>query len=451
MDVMRDLESVMDDHERILDGWAEGGVDGVVFGPLVFGTNRLLQGAKAIESGQVVADAYDPNPAVYKRMGVEAPAAPEHKLPEKRALLEKTMVAAKDRGMEVYIMYADSGAGPGGDGYYMNDEKTIRSRVARMVDVLEHFPMADGAVMDGPEWGYEIAPHHMNYRSYFFNDLPEALAPMAADLSYDYGAMVAGKDRLLELFHSFDPDRIRLHAKGGLVGTYQLFGSDPDVMAWLAFRVESLTGYFRQIREGLADGLDRKVKLGCGPRSAAFAPLCGYDFAQLAQFMDFLLPKHYFFHRGFDGFIGTVHRYCETLCEWNPKLEVADALSVVEALFGIVMPGVEDMVGFESALNPEFFEQVVTLETKRALAAVDDPNRIVPWLDTGRFPHDGDPMSARDLQMLLDTAEAAGLQRFNYHHQGNLSPGEWVVISNKCGTRWDPRTSAYEPPDALVL
>ena len=451
MDVMRDLESVMDDHERILDGWAEGGVDGVVFGPLVFGTNRLLQGAKAIESGQVVADAYDPNPAVYKRMGVEAPAAPEHKLPEKRALLEKTMVAAKDRGMEVYIMYADSGAGPGGDGYYMNDEKTIRSRVARMVDVLEHFPMADGAVMDGPEWGYEIAPHHMNYRSYFFNDLPEALAPMAADLSYDYGAMVAGKDRLLELFHSFDPDRIRLHAKGGLVGTYQLFGSDPDVMAWLAFRVESLTGYFRQIREGLADGLDRKVKLGCGPRSAAFAPLCGYDFAQLAQFMDFLLPKHYFFHRGFDGFIGTVHRYCETLCEWNPKLEVADALSVGEALFGIVMPGVEDMVGFESALNPEFFEQVVTLETKRALAAVDDPNRIVPWLDTGRFPHDGDPMSARDLQMLLDTAEAAGLQRFNYHHQGNLSPGEWVVISNKCGTRWDPRTSAYEPPDELVL
>ena len=52
MDVMRDLESVMDDHERILDAWAEGGVDGVVFGPLVFGTNRLSQGAKVLESGQ---------------------------------------------------------------------------------------------------------------------------------------------------------------------------------------------------------------------------------------------------------------------------------------------------------------------------------------------------------------------------------------------------------------
>ena len=451
MDVMRDLESVMDDHERILDAWAEGGVDGVVFGPLVFGTNRLSQGAKVLESGQVVAAAYDPNPAVYERLGGETPVAPEHKLPEKRALLEKTMSAAKQRGMEVYIMYADNGAGPGGDGYYMSDEKTIRSRVARMVDTFEHFPMADGAVMDGPEWGYEIAPHHMNHRSYFFNDLPEAVAPMAAEMGYDYKGLVAGKDRLLELFHSFDPQRIRLHARGGLVGAYQLFGADPDVMAWLSFRVQSLTGYFRGIREGLTAELGRTVKLGCGPRSAAFAPLCGYDFEQLAQFMDFLMPKHYFFHRGFDGFIGTVHRYSETLCEWNPSLSVAESLSVVEALFGIVLPGVEEMVDFESALSPEFFEQVVTLETKRALAAVDDPERIVPWLDTGRFPHDGDPMSARDLQMLLDTADEAGLRRFNYHHQGNLSPGEWVVISNKCGTRWDPRTSAYEPPDELVL
>ena len=451
MDVMRDLESVMDDHERILDAWGEGGVDGVVFGPLVFGTAKLYKDAQGAPSGEPVAEAYDPNPAVYRRLGVEAPAAPEHKLPDKRALLEKTMAAAKDRGMQVYVMYADSGGGPGGEGYYLHDDKTMAARVARMVDTLEHFPMADGAVMDGPEWGYEMAPHHMNYRSYFFNDLPAGLAPMAADLGYDYDAMVAAKDRLLHLFHNFDPARIRLHARGGLVGAYQLFGSDPDLMAWLSFRVESLTRYFRRVREGLAAELERPIRLGCGPRSAAFAPLCGYDFAQLAQFMDFLLPKHYFFHRGFDGFIGTVYRYSQTLRQWNPGLSVAETLDIVQALFGIVLPGVEDAVDFETALSPEFFQQVVTLETRRALAAVDDPERIVPWLDTGRFPHDGDPMSSRDLKMLLDTAEEAGLRRFNYHHQGNLSAGEWVVISDKCGRRWDPLDSAWAPPDELVL
>ena len=452
MDIQRDLEGVMYDHERILDSWREGGVDGVVFGPLVFGQQKLTQNAQALPAEGPVAPTYDPNPAVYARLGVEAPPMPEHKLPEKRALLEQTMAATKDRGMQVYVMYADGGAGPGGSGHHLHDPQTLASRVARMVDTLEHYPMADGVVMDGPEWGYEITPHHMDHRSYFFHDLPESVAPMAKDLGYDYAAMVAAKDRLLTLFHDLDPKRIRSNAGGGLVSAHRLLGADADLMAWLSFRVDSLTRYFRLVREGVAAHLDRPVRMGCGPRSAAFAPLCGYDFVDLAEFMDFLLPKHYFFHRGFDGFVGTVYRYAQTLSEWNSGLTVADALEVVQALFGIALPGVgEDMLDFESALSPEFFEQVVTQETRRAIAAVDDPERIVPWLDTGRFPHDGDPMSARDLKMLLDAADAAGLRRFNYHHQGNLSAGEWIVISDKCGTRWDPRTSDWAPPDQLVL
>ena len=452
MDIQRDLEGVMYDHERILDAWHAGGVDGVVFGPLVFGQAKLSQNAQSLPSDGLVAPTYDPNPTVYKRLGVEAPASPEHKLPEKRALFEKTMNATKDRGMQVYIMYADGGSGPGGNGHHLHDPQTTAARVARMVDTLEHYPMADGVVMDGPEWGYEMAPHHMNHRSYFFNDLPESVAPMAKDLGYDFAAMVAAKDRLLALFHNLDPKRIRSNARGGLMGAYHMLGADADLMSWLSFRTESLTRNFRQMREGVAANLDRPVRMGCGPRSAAFAPLCGYDFVDLAEFMDFLLPKHYFFHRGFDGFIGTVYRYSQTLIEWNPSLTVADTLEIVQAMFGIILPGFnDDMLDFESALSPDFFEQVVTQETKRAIAAVDDPERIVPWLDTGRFPHDGDPMSARDLKMLLDSTEAAGLRRFNYHHQGNLSPGEWVVISDKCGTRWDPRSSDWEPPDELVL
>jgi hypothetical protein len=417
----------------------------------VFGTAKLSQKAQSLPSAEPVAPVYDPNPAVYERLGVEAPAPPEHKLPEKRALLEKTLIATKDRGMQVYFMYADGGAGPGGPGHHLHDDRTLASRVARMVDTLEHFPMADGVIMDGPEWGYEMAPHHMNHRSFFFNDLPESVAPMAADLGYDYAAMVGAKDRLLHLFHNLDSRRIRTHARGGIVGAHRMLGADPDLMAWLSFRVDSVTRYFRRIREGVAAELGRPVRMGCGPRSAAFAPLCGYDFVELAQFMDFLLPKHYFFHRGFDGFVGTVFRYSQTLIEWNPGLTVPDTLEIVQSLFGIVLPGVQDMLDFESALTPEFFEAVVKQETRRAIASVDDPERIVPWLDTGRFPHDGDPMTARDLKMLLDAAEEAGLRRFNYHHQGNLSPGEWTVISDKCGTRWDPRTSDWEPTDDLVL
>ena len=46
--------------------------------------------------------------------------------------------------------------------------------------------------------------------------------------------------------------------------------------------------------------------------------------------VDVLMPKHYFFHRGFDGLIGTVHRWVETLTEWNTNLTDADAFKVVD-------------------------------------------------------------------------------------------------------------------------
>ncbi|MBM3280525.1 MAG: hypothetical protein FJY95_20970 [Candidatus Handelsmanbacteria bacterium] len=451
MDVMRDLESVMANHEVVFDAWAEGGVVGVVLGPLVFGTNKLSQGARTLRVTESPTVTYDPNPEVYRRLGVEAPPAPERKLPEQRALFEKTLQSAADHGFAVSLMYADSGAGPGGKGHYLIDDHALRARAARMIDTVEHYPMAQGAVMDGPEWGYEIAAHHMNHRSYIFHDLPESGAPVCAALGYDYKALVAAKDRLFDRLHKLDARQVRLHRGGGLLGAFHMLGADPDLLTWMKFRSASMTSYLRRLRQTIDAHASRPIKLSIGPRSAAFAPLTGMEMGALGGFMDYLHPKHYFFHRGFDGFVGTVYRWVETLCAWNPGLSDADALGVVEALFGIELPGVEQRVDFESALSPEFFKEVVTQETRRALAAVDDPTRLVPWLDTGRFPHDGDPMSARDLRMLLEAAGSAGLERFLYHHQGNLTPGEWVVMSQVCGREWNPRSSPYHPADELIL
>jgi hypothetical protein len=320
-----------------------------------------------------------------------------------------------------------------------------------MVDTLAHYPMADGAIMDGPEWGYEIAPHHQNHRSYIFHDLPPAVASKCTELSYDYESLVAAKDRLLAKLHHLDAAQIGLHREGGLLGGFHLLGADSDLMAWLSFRVDSLTDFFAGVRAGIAAELDRPIKLGVGPRSAAFAPLCGYDFSRLAAFIEILLPKHYFFHRGFDGMVGTIYRYVETLCTWNPGLRDADALAVVQLLFGLSLPGVTSRSGMEEALTPDFFQKIVTQETKRALAAVDDPQRIVPWVDAGRNPHDGDPMPPAQLRQLLQAAQEAGLQHFLYHHHGNLTPGEWAVISELCGTPWRPLESDYMPLDMMVL
>lgn len=450
MDVMRDLERVIEDYERLFDAWEAGGVDGLVVGPLAFNDPDLLPGVARRPKAAPPAPTFDPDPKIYKRLGVDPPPAPAPE-PKKRARLERALAAAKDRGWSVFIFQPGAGAGPGGGGHTLGDRKTLAAACARIVDTLRHYPMADGGIMDGPEWGYEIAPHHMDHRSYIFNDLPETLAPKCAELGYDYHALVSAKDRLFNRLHSLDPAEIALHAPGGLLGASCLLGNDPDLAAWFRFRIDALTGFFRTVRECLASEMARPAKLGAGPRTAAFAPLCGYDFARLAEFMDILLPKHYFWHRGFDGLVGTVYRYVETLTHWNPGLSDADALAVVHALFGLRLPGVSDRLDLESALTPEFFEQVVAQETRRALAAVDDPDRIVPWLETGRSPHDGDPMTAGHLGQLLESAQNAGLKRFLYHHQGNLTAGEWAVISARCGRPWRPLESDYLPPDRHVL
>jgi hypothetical protein len=449
MDVMRDLEHIMVDHARLFAAWEEGGVDGLVLGPLFFDQPKLLPGTRYEQTRTPLAT-FAPDPAVYRRFDVALPEGPVGPTAQ-QAALEEMLIAAKDRGWSVWLFQPSAGAGPDARGHVLADATTQRALAARTVDALQHYPMVDGAIMDGPEWGYEIAPHHQNHRSYIFHDLPETVRPLAAALGYDYDALVAAKDRLFTTLHTLQPGRVAHLAAGGALGGLTLLGRDPDLVAWLRFRVESLTAFFQTMRNAVDGELPQRVKLGVGPRSAAFAPLCGYDMARLATILDILLPKHYFFQRGFDGMVGTIYRYVETLTHWNPGLADADALAVVHALFGLTLPGVHDRDDLESALTPEFYAQIVAQETRAALAAVDDPERIVPWVDSGRAPHDGDPMSARDLRLLMEHAEAAGLRRFLYHHHGNLTPGEWAVISRHCGKPWRPLESSYRPPDMLVL
>lgn len=464
---MRDLEHVMADSARLFDAWAEGGVTGLVIGPLEFRAAKLLPGVRYVPGPQPPVATFDPDPAVYRRFGVDVPPPPAETLPQARDLLNRTLLAAKDRGWSVFLFQAWAGAqmpapqSPTAQaGHLITDEQMHAALCARLVDTLNHYPMVDGAIMDGPEWGYEIAPHHYNHRSYLFHDLPPGVAPGCVRLGFDYEQMVAAKDRLFARLHSLEPRQTEAwidpetHVSSPF-GFHRLLPGDDDLAAWLQFRVDSLTDFFARMRQGvdgeISGGEGRRVALGVGPRTASVARLCGYDLGRLAQFLDLLLPKHYFFHRGFDGLLGTVGRMVETLGAWNPGLDDRHTLNVVEAVFGLRLPGVNHRRDLERALESEFYAHIVTQETRAALAAVDDPRRIVPWVDAGRAPHDGDPIHAGQLQGILEAAAKAGLQRFLYHHHGNLTAGEWAVMSELCGKPWQPLTSDYAPPDQLVL
>ena len=67
---------------------------------------------------------------------------------------------------------------------------------------------------------------------------------------------------------------------------------------------------------------------------------------------------------------------------------------------------------------------------------------------TGRSPHAGDSMSARDLDGILSASERAGIKRFLFHPDPNLGAAEWRVISQRCGTTWKEDSSgSYWPPN----
>ncbi len=191
--------------------------------------------------------------------------------------------------------------------------------------------MAKGTVFDSPEWGSEIHLPYNDHITSVFYEMPEVMRAGVTVPGYDFDALNAAKDRFFEKLHNLDRRQIGLHASGGFLGGLHFFGADPDFTAWLRFRMESLTAHYRRVREGVDAETTRSIKVGIGSRTAAFAPLCGFDLARLAEFADFLCPKFYVFHRGFDGLVGTVNRYVETLCDWNPKLTDQDALEVVRA------------------------------------------------------------------------------------------------------------------------
>ena len=160
MDVMRDLEHLIDDYERLFDAWEAGGVTGLVVGSMNFNAPKLLPGQRTVAgvTDRTPIPTFDPNPKVYQRLGrgVRLRVRKEQ-LTEKRRRVDDMLTAAKERGWTLWIFRPYSGEGKGGNGHQITDETSRMARCARMIDTLEHYPMVDGGIMDGPEWGYEIA------------------------------------------------------------------------------------------------------------------------------------------------------------------------------------------------------------------------------------------------------------------------------------------------------
>jgi hypothetical protein len=403
------LEHWIDGFKQRFDAWEAGGVRGIVVGRLQF---KQADGS--------IIRAYAPNPKTFKALGEESPEPGRRDL-EKEKQLQAMMDDAAARGWHIMIFGGGS--------------------TAHIQDMMNAFPQVHGVIIDGPgENHYELAFHHGGE----LFELRPGEENRFANVNADIARLQLGIDQLRQGFKNLTPDRVRYHAAGGFLGSLLLFDLTEDALYWLRKRQE-LSLYDWQWARQQVDQVDRKVELGGIPRTTTFSSLTGQNYQQMAQYFDYILPKHYYWHRGMDGLYGTIARWVQRLGKWNPSLTEADCFSVVKALFGIDLPGVNSLMDMEGGFPEEFYSQIVYTETRRALDAIGDPDKVIGWVSTGREPHGGDPIPGQALRGILNAAQEAGLQRFIYHPEPDFGASEWRVLTSMCGELWDEDPKGYWP------
>jgi hypothetical protein len=407
---IRELRSLEQEGiETILDRLASGGVQAIVLGDLWF------------EDGT---PAYQPNRGLYRGLELQPSEIPPG-LAERGAVVGHAIRTARERGFEVYLH--DWGHLGGGEG--MNDPESTAYAAARTRDTLEHFPEISGFITDGPEWGYEIEPGN---RQYALRPLDRHDRLRARERGYDLEALETGAGRFRSFLGSLTPERVDLlrAARPGLFDAADLFSGDPEMAAWLSFRQRSVREWVGALYQTVKS-LDPQVAVACGPRTAAFAPLAGYNLHHLRGVTDFLCPKLYFWMHGFDGLKGTVARWASTLIEWNEGLTETQALGVVYRIFGFSLPGVSTIADLEQPFTREFFRAVVPSEIAKILFRAGDASRLQPWLG---LHHGGTRIGAEELEWLLEAVAESHLPGFIYWHYEDMQPDEWARLRRSAGT-----------------
>jgi len=432
------IEQWLTDYQRTFDAWADGGVRGIVIGPLHF-YDEVPRFDFTYQRPGARFPTFAPDPQIYRSYGVAPPQAGRRD-PEKEKQLQGLLDNAASRGWEIMAF----GPGISGGGKPLQEDPfSAVGLAAGIADTMRAFPQLHGVILDGAgERHYELDFHHGGE----LFEIRDHEKQQYTLLGMDAERMERGLRRLRERFHKLTPALVRYHSAGGFLGGMALFDLNEDALYWLRARQQiSLQGMAAVRRQ--IDRMSRKVKLGTIPRAATFSILSAQDYHLTHVYFDYIFPKHYFWHRGFDGMAGTVARWVRTIGRWNPDLTESDCFAVVKSWFGLTLPGVASLADMELGFPDEFFSEVVYSETRRALDAVGDPSKVIAWVSTGRNPHAGDPMPTRDLYRILTESHRAGLKRFIYHPDLNLTASEWSVISGMCGNRWKEDPSGYWPAE----
>ena len=390
------------------------------------GIRELVLGDLILRAGDTSGPAFAPNLDLYEGIGPQPPELPAE-LEKESGIFRDAVKAAADKGFELY--FHDWGQFAWfASGSCLNNPEQVRFGMARTRDTFEHYPETHGFVLDGPEYGYEIEPEH---RSDVFKCFCPHCERKAAELGYDFAAMKAAAERLKALLHQLSPQVMRgfMATQTGPFDTVDLLLQDPALFDWLSFKTDCIQDYVGAFYNCVKE-INPDLKLACGPRTSAFAPLTAHNFRRLNEVTDFIAPKLYFWQHGVDGLKGTVYRYAKTLMEWNKGISEALALDFVYKLFGFNMPGVDSLETLSQPLNQDFFTETVPGEIAKMIFRSGGVERLRPWVG---LHHGGVRISSDELSLLIGAIAESGLQSFIYWHYSDMSEEEWQILKGFIG------------------
>jgi hypothetical protein len=277
----------MADYQRTFDAWEDGGVRGVVVGPL-----RFFEQVSEFEMSYQYQYAgakfptFPSDPKVYTAFGV-APPPEEPRDPKKEKLLQAMLDNAASRGWE--ILFFGSGQ-QAGSRPMAEDPFNVIGFAAGVQDTMNAFPQAHGIVIDGPgEHSYELAFHHGGE----VFEIPENEKARLKYSDVDISRMERGVAHLRDQFHHLTPSLVRYYSPGGMLGALMLFDLNEDALYWLRMRQETTLHYMAAIRQQI-DRLNRKVKLGGITRISTFSLLTTQDYSRMNPYFDYIFPNSTF-------------------------------------------------------------------------------------------------------------------------------------------------------------
>lgn len=378
--------------------------------------------------------AYEPNLALYDDLSIQPPAMPNRVIEESKRL-KSTISHAAEQGFNVWIT-DDKGyflSGGFGDGrprpapVCMNDPELAQFAIARTRDTVANFPTVHGMFIDGPDFKWEIKPGHRD--DMFVEQCGcRHCQEVAVSIGIGYDRVLQGRDAFRTRLKSLGPAAVDdfIANRSGLFERVAWWLEAPETLDWMRYKAACIERYIKTVGAGLKATVPN-LKIASSSRMPALAPLTGHVVRRKAAFVDYQMPKLYWWMGGVAGFRGTLANWIDTLVDWNPGLSPEDAARWFSVAFDLPLPKDFSRQDLETEATGDWFTTTVDDQIRKMIAGSGGVEKFLPWVGLEHFGSQW--LTPRELDLLLSRMKAHGVQRYAYFVYNSVKPEIWSVIS----------------------